>query len=263
MLSVDQQPERQLLSPLLLPLHLTILLISLILPPFRHRATIFIPILIATYVPLALSPMSVAPAESYGATAVWVYTFRVISLLLFTVPEHVFFRPSQEAARSPASYTLVKKAGWVLSLLSTARGVGWNYSTHTVPSPGWQSRRSFVARSLLRIIKAYLVIDLGRTYSVLQPYAMFEPGEPGFMLPSDSRRQVWQRVSDMASMIMMGSGFMQISYLVISVIAVGIFGSEPTAWPRLFGSPKDAWSVKRLWGSKWSLERYEGKCLSY
>lgn len=239
----------ELLNPLTLAVHYGVLLASLILPPFPHRAKIFAPLLVLTYIPTILRPASTDPAIAYAITTFWVYTLRVLGLLLFTAPEHGFYRPAQESAQAAVAYPFFRKAGWVLSLLATPRGVGWNVAQHFARPPGWQSRGAYVVRALIRTAATLLLVDLARIWSVRQPFTR-ALSDPEFMFPTDSRRPCWRLVVDVVANSIQGGGFMDMQYMLMSVLAVGVFGSETTQWPRLFGSLSDFYSVGRLWGSE-------------
>lgn len=242
-------PEPQLQNPLFLPLHFSILFLSLILPPFRHRPSVFIPLLILTFIPLTLHPLVSDPAASYGVATLWTFTFRAITLLLFTVPEHTLHRPSKELPGAPAAFTLRRKIGWVLSLLVSPRGVGWNVHAPFPAAVRAKSRRAYIRHAMLRALGLYLILDLSRTWNVHQPY-MLAQDQRGFMLVTDPERRVWERTLDVAANAGSAWGYIEMQYLLVSAVVVGVFGGVPEEWPPLFGSLADAWCVKRLWGSE-------------
>ena len=96
--------ERQFQHPLSLLLHHSILIFSLLAPPFRFLS---LALILCTFAPLVLRPYSPDPSLSYSIATLWVLTLRVLTI-------HVFSHPTPEAALQPGAaegYSLPKKAG--------------------------------------------------------------------------------------------------------------------------------------------------------
>ncbi|KAF8249400.1 hypothetical protein K440DRAFT_622054 [Wilcoxina mikolae CBS 423.85] len=241
--------------PLLLPLHHAVLFLSLLSPPFRHRTALSSALIIATFVPLCLRPISSDPAASYGAATLWVLTLKVLTIHLFSTPspESALYRPRIEAPGSAASYSPLKKAGWVFSLICAQRGVGWNNMaagvTSTTSLPHYRSAGTYIRWALCRVAMIYLLLDLARTFSLTQPY-MLELSDPGFVRMGDPSRSIRQQLQDMCANGASAWGYMEMQYLLLSSVLVAV-GSTPENWPPLFGGIREGWSLQQLWGRVW------------
>jgi hypothetical protein len=243
------------LHPLLLPLHLAILFVSLLSPPFRHRTALFSTLIVATFVPLCLRPISSDPAASYGAATLWVFTLKVLTIHLFSTPtpESALYRPRIEASGAAVSYSPLKKVGWVFSLLCAPRGVGWNTKAAGIPSttslPQYRSAGSYIKWALSRAAMIYLLLDLARTFTLNQPYTL-DLSDPGFVRMGDPSRSIRQQLQDMAANGVSAWGYIEMQYLLLSSVLV-VAGSPPENWPPLFGGIREAWSLQQLWGRVW------------
>ena len=52
----------------------------------------------------------------------------------------------------------------------------------------------------------------------------------------------------MAAWLVMTYSVLKVYYVSASLVAVALHTSRPEDWPDLFGSWKDAYTVRRLWG---------------
>ena len=52
----------------------------------------------------------------------------------------------------------------------------------------------------------------------------------------------------MAAWLVMTYSVLKVYYVSTSLVAVALHTSRPEDWPDLFGSWKDAYTVRRLWG---------------
>jgi hypothetical protein len=242
--------EPQLQHPLLLPLHLFTIFLTFLLPPFPLRRHLSIQLIVLTFLPLTLRPISADPAAAYGAATLWVITLRGLTLHVFhAVPEATLFRPSIEPAGAALSYGLRQKAGWALSLITSVRGVGWNNGP-ILPARSRQSKRGFLVHAAVMLAVLYLLLDLARTWMVLQPYCQYGLDEPGFRFPSQ-QRGLLTRLADVAANGISGAGYIAMQYHIFSMIAVGILGQPMDGWVPLFGNLWECDGVATLWGNVW------------
>ncbi|KAI5855836.1 membrane bound O-acyl transferase family-domain-containing protein [Tricharina praecox] len=248
-----EEQGRKFQHPLSLPLHHSILILSLLASPFRYRRALSLALIICTFPPLILRPYSPDPALSYGIATLWVFTLRVLTIHVFSrpTPEAALYRPQLEPPGAAAGYSLPKKLRWTLSLLVAQRNVGWNNSV--VESTAAQQRRrgrwGYAAYVLTKVLGIYLLLDISRTI-VLQQEWMLPLDHPAYRPLGDPRRSIPARLVDVATNGGSAWGYMELQYLLLSLIFVGL-GDDEASWPPLFGSLWDAYSVQRLWGQVW------------
>ncbi|KAI5780471.1 membrane bound O-acyl transferase family-domain-containing protein [Geopyxis carbonaria] len=251
--------------PLVLPALLATGIISHVLPPSRLRAAFSIPLLLALLAAFSTRPLSTDIAASYGAaTLAWTFTLRSIALHLSGTIEHTHHRPAIEEPGAPATYSPLRKLAWVLSLLASPRAVGWEptyvsrglsrippfflaalrtdrYKTLALPytprahAATPRSRPAYVLWALKRAAGSYLALDLARTYNLAHP----APLARGITLP------------DLLAFGTCAWAAIEMQYCALAAVAVATHASEPCDWPRLFGSPRDAYTVARFWGRTW------------
>ncbi|KAF6763428.1 membrane bound O-acyl transferase family-domain-containing protein [Ephemerocybe angulata] len=110
--------------------------------------------------------------------------------------------------------------------------------------PAQLSRSAFLLQRTMHFLLNFFLLDILNTIAHRIP----------LLLPSSSLNPRPWRAYELpltllhAAMIYVGLNIMYDSYTVLSV-GLGCTGVDE--WPWLFGSPADAWSVKRFWGKLW------------
>ncbi|KAI5819802.1 hypothetical protein BZA77DRAFT_350295 [Pyronema omphalodes] len=246
---------RSLQPPWLLPLHHLLILISFLAPPSATRRRLSLFLIPLTFIPVLLRPISSDPAASYGAATTWVLTRRAITLHLFSTPYPELVHRRETDPIDIASLSLPRKLEWVISLLFTPRLIGFSQSSlspraNDAPSESTSppTRINFILRALLHSILLYLAIDIGRCYTLTQPYTL-PLGDPLFQLPSESSA-LHLRLLNLAAQGTSAWCFISLQYHLLSLLFI-LFGSSLASWPPLFGSLSDASSLTKLWGGVW------------
>lgn len=260
--------QLQLQHPLLLPLHISTLIIPLLLPPFPYRRALSIALIIATYISTTITPFSPDPEISYAVASLWVFSLRVLTIHLFSSPnpEAVLYRvgsvgkesglqgeakKTDRAKPSANAYGVgLKKLCWISSLLLSPRGLNWSYQIPAVsplvlPSTHF-TRKSYAIYLFRRLVTIYLLIDVARTFCYINPSRyILESGStfppPGFLAT----------ILAALSNGTLSWGFIELQYLLLSVPGIWILGQHPSQWPPLFGSVEDCYRVGYLWGRGW------------
>lgn len=154
----------------------------------------------------------------------------------------------------PAERGLIGRVLWAYALLQSSRSVGWSCQVKGVPDTPEQSKSKFIATSLLRCLKYYVILDAGIWYTH-QPGFTFGPNATSITAFPFLKRciTVWFQGA-------CGYATINMQYLLLGVVCVALGVSEPKRWPKLFGRVRDAYTVRRFWGNSWHqmLRRFIG-----
>ncbi|KAF8460079.1 hypothetical protein BDZ91DRAFT_740203 [Kalaharituber pfeilii] len=248
----------KLQHPAALPLHIITLLLSLLVPPFPGRRPLAIILIVATYLPTILRPISNHTPTNYGTASLWALTLRILTIHLFSNPnpETALYRPGQEKPGDACSYNLLQKARWLADLISANRGVGWNDQVRGLAartdSSSFGSRLAYTKRALWRLLFLYIAIDAARTCVHSDPYlsGLYVKGDHEYDEGPRSRRVV-RSAMDMVQNGITAWCFIEMQYLLASLAFVLVLRQAPKQWPPLFGSLKDAYRVQYVWGQVW------------
>ncbi|KAH9937777.1 membrane bound O-acyl transferase family-domain-containing protein [Epithele typhae] len=168
--------------------------------------------------------------------------FNTILFLCFTDPiTELRHLRTPEPALSERSF--LARFWNALCLVRNNRLIGWNAQVPNVP-PATTSKALFFRRRVLQLLSSAFLVDL--TESFVYPYRHFyddppPPGLAGYVLRSGTTF-VW---------LVMTYAILKMFYNIASILAVALYLSEPQDWPDTFGSWKDAYTLRRLWGRTW------------
>lgn len=149
---------------------------------------------------------------------------------------------------APSKFTIFGKLEWMLDISSNLRRVGFSTPTQRysyTPSPS--TRRKFV---LSRVVLALTYL------SVFQLCIQWRAGNPSFdpsVHPSSRdgsyirQKPFLLRTIDVISWAIMTASEMVFLQSVAGALSVASGALAPEAWPNLFGSPLQAYTVKRFW----------------
>ena len=73
---------------------------------------------------------------------------------------------------------------------------------------------------------------------------------PSYRPLGDPERSVGARVLDLATNGVTAWGYIELQYLLLSLLFLAL-GDYEASWPPLFGGLRDAYSVRNLWGRLW------------
>ncbi|EME84991.1 uncharacterized protein MYCFIDRAFT_83040 [Pseudocercospora fijiensis CIRAD86] len=156
---------------------------------------------------------------------------------------------------------------WACALLSSWRGIGWNWQVAKVPSNpdiGLTNRQA-ASRHLMRVVKLWIrrsvemyLINFSATLRTRNTND--GDGSLAYTLAIEATF-IWScqmRMWDSSKML----------YSTAAAIATFLGICSPAEWPPLFGRVGNAWSVRRTWGQVWhqsfrrTFEVYSGLLVS-
>lgn len=163
--------------------------------------------------------------------------------------------PPREALSFPAFSA--RKLAWVLGMFVNLRGIRWTYEVANVPRRVklWETegRVRFLLLQLVDLAWLVLMVDLVSQLSsrlfFLDPVTLL-PYLDSKHLSLRSHHVLWS----LAKAFMYGAGpyyFINIQYVVCSIVAVALGLSKPADWPPLFGRLSEATTVRRFWSRFW------------
>ena len=137
--------------------------------------------------------------------------------------------------------TLWEKFKWGFRLVTTFRGIGWNFQVKGVPlhSDKKLTRRDFAIKYLALSVRSWIYKSILQYVLGFARGAQAEtsscPIHNGFEILEGYAGAFWGCV-----------GLMQF-YQLGAAVSVGIGLCEPWEWPPFFGSIENAWSVRQMW----------------
>lgn len=249
---------------ILLPL---LLFTAYLPPPSRLRAPVFLLALALLQWRCTVSPWpSNAPdhgsdrALRYGLASTWLFVLPVLQRVVMQTPEADFFRVDEtlpDGGRpDPPKEWSWEKVRWAMNLMTTPRGVGWNFGGTGINAKReairqerrrtGESRGRFVVRALGRAARCWLVWD-GLILATQK--ATGEGGIP------DGWRWEWRTLGKVgfAELMMLGITWfgMTMQFEIGTALGVGLGINEAEDWPGLFGDVTGCWTVGRVWGGFW------------
>ena len=151
---------------------------------------------------------------------------------------------------SPSKFSFRKKIGWALDLNLGMRRIGWvQEQRHALPPRPNCSRAAFLRSRIFYGLVQFLARDLIITYQTGNPSFdhRVHPDTDGPETYIGRLPLLW-RIPDLLSWSLYLSSMLSLPHIAAAVACVGVGISEPAEWPFMFGSPKDAYTVRRFWG---------------
>lgn len=153
----------------------------------------------------------------------------------------------------PGTYSTWRKFLWALELITSARGIGWNWQVSGIPPvPKYESSRWGFVQSRLK----KLVITFAAIYTVsVAASLILDTVDTGNRTPL-LLHSLFLRLFTTCAWLTVVYGHITLPENIIAVVLVstGIGGpryADPRQWPPTFGNISDAWSLRRCWGKFW------------
>ena len=208
-------------------------------PNARYTWIFFIPIFV-------LCIYSAFFCASDNATSDFAFIMSLIALVP-TASDYILLRNHQPELRKigqkkPTSeMSFGERLVWAASLLATPRGIGWAHEpTDQIPPRPTASRGKFIASQFLWVIFYSTLFDV--VLFQLQENPCFRTGGP-----SITAFGWWWRTTVWLS-IVFAYCVLSVPYVAISIVSVATGLHEPGDWPHLFGSPRNAYTLRKCWG---------------
>ena len=171
----------------------------------------------------------------------------VLGCLTLTASDYILLRNRQPELRKigqkkPTSeMTFRERLVWAISLLTALRGIGWAHEPRDqIPPRPTTSRRKFIASQLLWIIFYSSLLDVALLHRQENP--CFNKGRPSF-----TAFGWWWRTTVWLQIVMVYCSLSKI-HATLSIVSVATRLCEPGDWPHLFGSLRNAYTVRKCWG---------------
>jgi len=168
--------------------------------------------------------------------------------LILTASDYILLRNRQPELRKigqkkgTSEMTFKERLIWAASLLATPRGIGWAHEpTDQIPPRPTASRGKFIASQFLWIIFYFILRDIALI--PIRENPCFKIGGPSLAAFGWWRRTVpvWSHILTQYSSI---SGVDVIASIIF--VATGLY--EPGDCPHIYGSPLDAYTLRKCWG---------------
>ncbi|KAK6827830.1 toxin biosynthesis protein [Apiospora arundinis] len=221
---------------------------SLALPPFQHRALIFVPLI------AALAYASATNLGAYSAElratliSLWPWYLGTIADLAWARPEHDYWRldrPAHEAESMSGGWGW-RKLAWSAALWANPRGIGWSHQIRGVRrGRGPAARWPFVWYQLRRYVAYYLIVDVMGMYTMRHFYHTdVDLGTITVRAASWTRSfyNSWHLLLQVIAQL-------QFQYISCSMVTVALGIYEPKDWPPWLGTWQDLRSVRLLWNA--------------
>ena len=141
--------------------------------------------------------------------------------------------------------TILSKIIWALRLMTSPRGIGWNWQVRDVSSNPDSHARRWVAvrRYALRAVAAYAQ-KLGVLYVL---------GVAKYLLAEGEGVTGNRLVSVLVGLCVWSWEYFELNsmYSVAAAMSIAAGACEPWEWPPIFGPISEAWSVRQFWGVFW------------
>jgi hypothetical protein len=203
-------------------------------PSARYNWAFFIPIFI-----LSIHSMFFCASD-------FAHTFAFLCLIP-TASDYILLRNRPPELKkigqkkSPSEMTVTERLVWATSLLATSRGIGWAHEpTDHIPPRPTSSRGKFIASQLLWIVFYFILFNV--TFILSRENPCFRVGGPSL-----AAFGWWWRTTSWLFILLLYYSLSGM-YATVSIISVATGLYKPGDCPHLFGSPLDAYTLRKCWG---------------
>jgi hypothetical protein len=234
-----EKPDR---NPIINGLPRLILLLALVhggRPNARHNWIFFIPIFILSIYSLFFCAPGNTTSDSAALPSILNFILTASDCILLRNHQPEFRKIGQKKGTS--EMTFKERLIWAASLLATPRGIGWAHEpTDQIPPRPTASRGKFIASQFLWIIFYFILWDIALI--PIRDNPCFKEGGPSL-----TAFGWWQRTVVWSSIL---TAYYSVSGVgaIASIIFVATGLYEPRDCPNLFGSPLDAYTLRKCWG---------------
>jgi hypothetical protein len=238
-----QMEERKPFSAALLSLIAPTLVVSLVVQPTRYRPILFPVVLGIAYYLLCYTTTGDVVTDIMIAAAITPYVATAFDFIVLTEPQTQLFQLGQKVP-SASFPSIWQKLKWALDLLSSPRGIGWTHepSSKLPPTPftANASRLKFIASQLFTVAAHYFMWDVCAIYAQNAP--ALQIGGPPL-----SEQPLLRKCLNIWAWAIPAAAGLSISHCLLSALMVGLGFWDIAQWRPLFGSWKEAYTVRRLW----------------
>jgi len=219
--------------------------IALVITRVDIRRFLFIPILVLAIF-IARYTADNASSDFVKGISLGTFLFGASDFLLLCsdVQEDIRFEDQKGGMRSRP---LMERIFWAVRLSMNLRCVGTNIepTTHLPPRPSrTESRKTYILKQL-----AWVALYGPLWYMVVE-FNKWNPRfteEPSLLNAPRGGFPWWWRITVWGTMVDIYFS-MTTMHCIFSIVSVGLRFSKPHEWPPMFGSPLEAYTVRRYWG---------------
>ena len=213
-------------------------ILALTLPPFYHRPTVFVILILSLAVWSYTDLFNNEPTDtkSHSPTnhpsldvivpllSQWPWYLGTVEKLLFSLPERDYWRLNRQPGEA-LTLSWPAKLRWAVALYYSPRGVGWNFRVKGVPAyTGPKSRLGFVLSQMCWLTLCALGVDAVGLYTRVYYFGGREWGREGVTSYSSN----WGRSAVNALHGLLTPYFgLNIAYDQIAIVCVPLGLSEP------------------------------------
>jgi len=137
-----------------------------------------------------------------------------------------------------------KRMGWNFDLMTTLRGVGWNWRVNNIPEAAPTTKWQFIRAQLLKAFTFYLLFDL--IWYKIQCSPFSSPFPPPLISLPIYRQILWTWIPGLESYYSLNMQFP-----LFAALTVGLGWCGPGDWPPIMGRLRDVETVRDFWGRFW------------
>ncbi|KAH7014665.1 membrane bound O-acyl transferase family-domain-containing protein [Macrophomina phaseolina] len=186
-------------------------------------------------------------------------TLRFLDRLYLHVPEEAFRRVhSSGVEEKPETLSPSQKLWWSAELLTTTRGVGWNWRVPGTPKAASRARAAFVFDRGVRWVAMYGSVWLAERIcaGILDEWAQLPDGwtKRGLLALTHNTAFLYVFVVLLLALTVYTHFAMLTLPAALLCVGIGIGPArwrQPEAWPATFGSLAEAYSLRRFWSHCW------------
>jgi len=150
----------------------------------------------------------------------------------------------------PSNFPLTKKLWWMVDIACGMRMVGWvQEPRNCMPPYPPPSRQTFLWKTFLKFVMNAVFTDLATSVNALS-----RPFDHRAHDPTDGPETylaavpLLRRVPHVLAWAVGTATSVSAAQNFVALLCVGIGRSSPTLWPNIWGSWRDAYTVRKLWG---------------
>jgi hypothetical protein len=157
---------------------------------------------------------------------------------------------TQASPRPQGSDTILKRLSFGLKVASSFRFVGTPYQVQNVPQISTNDRKTYLQRTYLIIVISYVVLDFINSSNDLEIAARYLTLDKIPIITRFSEVTAKEVIIRLFTTVAAGIGLNCVQggiYYIISVLAISLRVSSPVEWPPFYGSPREAYTLRRFW----------------
>ena len=219
------------------------------------RWLIFLPIAIISYYLVCYTTTGDVVVDLGLGSAILTQLIVAIDYVLITDVQRDVYPKGQppRAMGADVGASLATRFCRAFSLYSSPRGVGWSFEPSTLPKPSTKSRFAFVVSRITRVLGCALLAAFA---------SLAINSNPALSGKTASVRDMgwFYHTTGVFAFALGAVTHISLLHSVLAILCVGVGISRPQEWPDLFGSPFNAYSVRRFWGCVQWLRFYQSAC---